>query len=887
MTEEAAQSEQTQPEQTQSEQTQPGPAAEEAPVAAGPTGGVNEESTPTAEPEKALPPAVPATPLEPSEWLVLPRVGDYRRQPLHADPVESAWIKGEDWPPHAGTTLPSADGRAVKWRAATADDTGATELIGGYAYAEFECAAPGIYLLDARGVAAVLLNDQWVVGDPYRTDRFRPPVPLLAGKNRVLLHLAEGGARVRFELAPTSVFWRASSAMLPDGVAGEERSLVGSLLLVNPLAKPLDSLSIAVAIEGSASAPQVEALPSIGPLAVYPVGLAWKSLGELAPGEHRLRVTLSDGEGESLAETTLPWRVIEQGAVQTASFVSRQDATPQPYVIAPPRDKPLADPTTGIVLLLHDAGQSPAEAVAELGALAGWAIVAPSGRGPYGFDWQAWSEADALEALDDCLLRINPRRKPSADRTVVVAGRGMGGHGALSLAVAHPDRFAAAVIDEGWLSHASVGRTPVVRNKASALEQLLARPTEARNPLNRLSNTRAMALGVGVSQTARSATIEQARQLRGALGTFHPLFSYREGLADEGGLNQLLTQTLASLPPATADEPDEIDFSVPGGDASSSVAWVTLVAPQQEAQLSQVKLRRDPATHRVSGTTDNVREIELRLAEFAGESTVVVTLDQSAEIQWKPTPRSPTLRLERDKQDRWGRARTRWDNVGKNPQRPGGLRSAFMNRPLLVYGTRGTEEENAWCEAKARYDAQTFLYRGAGRLDVIADRDFSFTADPGRNLVFYGNESINSASRFWMQLAPTRVQSGLVEVWPTREKRDARPESGDDLTVLHITPRPDLGQRFGGAPAQRQALLAMVGGTGLKGLRGASRLRYFWSGVEYPDLLVFSPLRVPGESEKPSPAEGAWGVERVHAAGYYSQQWRIPGGEILWREPAL
>src|SRR5204863_1699989 len=85
----------------------------------------------------------------------------------------------------------------------------------------------------------------------------------------------------------------------------------------------------------------------------------------------------------------------------------------------------------------------------------------------------------------------------------------------------------------------------------------------------------------------------------------------------------------------------------------------------------------------------------------------------------------------------------------KGPSRYGTFNSAFDNRALLVYGTAGNEEENAWSAAKARYDSETFYYRGGGALEVLPDSRFDFNGETDRNVVLYGNADTNSA---WQQL---------------------------------------------------------------------------------------------------------------------------------------
>ncbi len=76
------------------------------------------------------------------------------------------------------------------------------------------------------------------------------------------------------------------------------------------------------------------------------------------------------------------------------------------------------------------------------------------------------------------------------------------------------------------------------------------------------------------------------------------------------------------------------------------------------------------------------------------------------------------------------RRAAKWEVAGrppaalKGPHRSGLFKDAFKNRAVLVYGTHGSGEENAWAEAKARYDAEIFWYQGNGSLEVISDTDF-------------------------------------------------------------------------------------------------------------------------------------------------------------------
>ena len=58
---------------------------------------------------------------------------------------------------------------------------------------------------------------------------------------------------------------------------------------------------------------------------------------------------------------------------------------------------------------------------------------------------------------------------------------------------------------------------------------------------------------------------------------------------------------------------------------------------------------------------------------------------------------------------------------------------------------QGKSEENTWAFAKARYDAETFWYRGNASIDVIPDTAFDAAAKPDRNVILYGNADTNAA----------------------------------------------------------------------------------------------------------------------------------------------
>lgn len=74
-------------------------------------------------------------------------------------------------------------------------------------------------------------------------------------------------------------------------------------------------------------------------------------------------------------------------------------------------------------------------------------LVAPINRRPFGFDWEDFGRADAIEVLE--LAQAKLRHDPSR---IYLTGHSMGGHGTWHIGSTFPDRFAAIGPSAGWVS---------------------------------------------------------------------------------------------------------------------------------------------------------------------------------------------------------------------------------------------------------------------------------------------------------------------------------------------------------------------------------------------------------------------------------------------------
>jgi hypothetical protein len=230
-----------------------------------------------------------------------------------------------------------------------------------------------------------------------------------------------------------------------------------------------------------------------------------------------------------------------------------------------------------------------------------------------------------------------------------------------------------------------------------------------------------------------------------------------------------------------------------------------------------------------------------------------ITLDlDNQQLVDTPWPEFSVLTLVRD-QERWRVSEEYPNGPCKNPIRGGLFKNAFTNQPVLVVGTTGSPEENAWCLAQARFDAETFWYRANGSLPIVLDTEFQPLTRTDRNVILYGNADTNRAWAPLLGQSPIKVNRGRMTVGD-------RSFEGDGLACLFIRPRPD----------SDAACVSAVAGTGLPGMRLVSQVPYFRSGVGLPDWIILGPEAL------------ATGVAGVRGAGFFGNDWNLSDPDSGW-----
>jgi poly(3-hydroxybutyrate) depolymerase len=788
------------------------------------------------------------------EALVLPDDRPRDRRSILRDELEWRWVHAQ-WPtPREAESVVLRDGGSRTWQRVAAGDDGWLAdrvLAGGTCVANVDAPADRVWLLDVRGCSAVRVNDAPRVADVYDNGLVAVPVALRQGPNELVFLGGRGRLRAQLELPDKPLFLSTRDTTFPTVVRGEAEVLWGALLVVNATLETVEGLALQT--RGAVGQPLSTAVPALPPLSVRKAAFRVQPPADLAAESISFEVLLTHtaDSAATLDCAALTWPVCDPAQRHRRTFRSDIDGSVQYYAVTPPLPDPARTEPPGLCLTLHGAGVEAEGQAAVYAPKPDLFVVAPTNRRAFGFDWEDWGRWDALEVLDEARQRFGC----DAARTYLT-GHSMGGHGTWHLGSLLPDQFAAIGPSAGWVSFATYagGYGPADDQPVAAL---LARARGASDTLARVDNLGRVGVYVLHGDRDDNVPVEQARLMRERLGSFHTDFAYRE----QPGAGHWWGNACCDWPPlfdffADRRRPADSDvsrvvFATPNPAVAARCSWVTIALQQQHGAMSRVELAWDREARRVHGRTENVQQLALEVAAArSGEGEVGalnVELDGGTPLSARPA-QDGLVWLNRTG-DQW-ETMTPPSAAMKGPHRYGPFKEAFQNRFLLVYGTQGSAAENDWMLAKARFDAETFWYRGNGSVDVLRDTDFRADEDVDRGVIVYGNEDVNSAWRELLSDGPVRVaRSGL----------SLGDETIPDPSLLCLFVRP--------RPGSDRALVAAIGGTDLAAMRATTRLPVFVSGTAYPDVLIASPDYLLS------------GLAAVRRVGYFGTDWSVASGQ--------
>jgi len=802
------------------------------------------------------------------EALVLPGY-DWYRSAGSVDPIELSIVRRSWAPPQEGNFVAvGTDNEERRWRRVVADEDGwlADDAVrGGYVYVSIESAGERVALLEAMAHRMVYVNGEPRTGNLYqyketfeswepRFDYSLIPIKLNAGTNDLLFVGGRApGIKVRIHEPRAKILINERDVTVPDLITGKPVDEWAAVPIVNATTDFADELQLDVSLRDSDDSESFR-VPRLQPLSLFKMPFRIKGETHALPGKRTVELTLLRSDGTVLDRRDVVLQIKAPHENQRRTFVSAIDGSVQYFSLNPAQDP---DTSAGGALILSVHGAS-VEAINQSGAYKAktWGhIVAPTNRRPYGFNWEDWGRLDALETLRIAMktIDIDPSR-------VYLTGHSMGGHGTWHLGALYPDRFAALGPSAGWISFWSYRPSRAIGTE-TPIQKMLMRATSPSRTLELAENYRDIGVYVLHGADDDNVPATESRQMVARLEAFHNDFIYHEepdaghwwDKSDEDGADCVdwspMFDFFAHRRVPTTSEIRHVRFRTPSPGVTADHYWLRIEAQARQYEMSSVDIRFDPGKRRFVGETDNVERMTFDLLHIEPSGPLSFELDgqQLKPIDYPNGRRALTLK----------RADGRWVDsppappTSKGPHRYGSFKELFNHRVVLVYGTKGSKEENEWALAKARYDAETFWYQGNGAIEVVRDVDFDSKKDPDRNVVLYGNEKTNAA---WNLLGkdPVRIRPGEIRIRKKKIK-------GKDLGVLVIRPR----------RGSDVACVGAVGGTGIEGMRLTDRRPYLQAGFAYPDLVVFSP---PNEGED----------DILCGAGFFGLDWQVKSGEFVW-----
>ena len=709
-----------------------------------------------------------------------------------------------------------------------------------YLYVTYQAPKAQEATLNIRGNSAVLVNGEMHTGDPYRLGWMDIPVKLKKGLNEFYIRGLLVAAELHFTQNP--VYLSTKDLTLPDVIRGKDNGqLLAGLVVVNTSAKTLNALTISSAINGQVAEATVPAIPPHSTRKVV-VPIDASRVTEI--GEVAARISLSQ-QDKVIDEQEVTLRSVDATTPYRITFISEIDGSVQYYAVNPATGG--EKPGDALFFSVHGAG---VEALGQAQAYQSknWgSLVAPTNRRPRGFNWEDWGRLDALEVLALAKQSLQPDTQ-----RIYLTGHSMGGHGTWFLGATYPDKWAAIAPCAGYPTLKGYGSADglIPEKGRNPMENILLRSSNQSDVIAYASNYKPLGVYILHGDADRTVSVEYARQMKRVLSDFHPNFSYYEY---PGGSHWYSNESVDWKPlfdyfqwhkrkPDTAVH--HIDFTTANPGISASYYWATIYQQQQPLEYSRIILTRDIQAGAITGTTQNTHMLQLDVSSFPANLSIRIQLDSLNEISHQKQAGSSTIYLQ--KTDNSWQLVDSPSQSEKDPHRNGTFREAFNNRMVYVYGTEGTAEENKWAVEKARYDAESWYYRGNGAFDIIADHEFDPAAYAGRNIILIGNAKTNSA---WISLladCPITVNPSNVQVGNKQYR-------GDDLGGYFIWKK----------RGSDTHTIGVITGTGLKGMQAATANQYFAGACGFPDYMFFKLDMLKN------------GPEDIVDAGFYNNEWQI------------
>lgn len=784
----------------------------------------------------------------------------YGREALYTDPLAYQIYTKSIKTPAGGTIFgKNTSGEDISWQWVKADTADRLVLRGaglnsafgrggGYIYLVYTSDRERSALLNVQGNSGLFFNGESHAGDPYNSGWLHIPVMLKKGQNELFVRGGNIKASLSFPVKP--VFINTEDPTMPSIVLnGQNKSMQGAVVVYNTSSQELKGLQIRSNLAGKELLTDLPAIPA---LSSRKVEFRFDGSAVTTAGKQDCRLTLLL-KGKVLDESKVVVETASPADQYSVTFNSNIDGSIQYYGVTPQEGGPKEG--SALFLSVHGAG---VEAIGQARAYRskGWGtLVAPTNRRPRGFNWEDWGRLDALEVLSLAKDKFKPH-----PQQIYLTGHSMGGHGTWFLGATYPDKWAAIAPCAGYPTLKGYGSADglVPDNPGTPMEQMLLRSGNQSDVIQLASNYKPLGVYIFHGDADRVVSVNYARQMKKVLGDFHPDMSYYEYPGGEHwfGNHSVDWEPLFNYfrwhKRLEDSAVNTIDFKTASPGISSTYRWASVWQQQHPLEYSRMQLQRSRAAGTISGTTENIHVLKLDLSSFVSGTKVTITLDGLEPVSYITKNSGDSIFLLREEGKWIVSAKPGLEQKG--PHRYGTFKDAFNHRMVFVYGTGGTPEENEWSISKAKYDAETWYYRGNGAVDVISDKEFSMAKFRDRGVILYGNKSTNRAWNSLLSDCPIQVERGKITA-------GGKTWSGDDLSAYYVWPIRN----------SASASVGVVSGSGLKGMNGANANQYFAGASGFPDFMIFSLDMLQA------------GVGGVKLAGFFDNNWRLKDTEMAER----
>lgn len=783
-----------------------------------------------------------------SKGLMINAPNRYGREAVYTDELAYLLYTHTLPTPADGSALTSNDkDKNYTWKTISADSVHRFRMRGGfgggsvsYLYLTYTASKEQTALLNITGNSGLYVNGEPHMGDPYGSGWLYIPVKLKKGLNELYIRGGMVSALLITGVRPLQL--NTEDATLPNIVLNSgEKVLFGAVVLINGTNEAQQGLQVKTALEGSQI---TTALPAVPAMSSRKILFPFAPDGITQKGSYGMDVYILK-KGKVIAQAGVTLEAVAATDKYSQTFISKIDGSLQYYAVTPQLPSP--QPGSALFLSVHGAG---VEAIGQARAYQpkDWGtLVAATNRRPRGFNWEDWGRLDALEVLRIAKTAFQPN-----EQKIYLTGHSMGGHGTWFLGATYADQWAGIAPCSGYPTLKGYGSADglIPDSSQSPMEQILLRASNQSDVPKLAANYKAFGVYVLHGDSDKVVSVNYARQMKKLLADFHTDMSYYEYPGGEHWFgNQSVDwkplfdffQWHSRLPDSAVNH---IDFITANPGISAVYRWATILQQQHPLQYSHIKLARNVNTKTITGTTENMLTLQLNLSQFGRQATVHIQLDNGNAISYTTTSANDSLVLVHENNN-WTIG-TSPALTQKGPHRYGTFKDAFNHHMVFVYATGGSREEKEWSYNKARFDAETWYYRGNGAVDIIADKDYSLSRYANRGVVLFGNANTNAAWKLLLSDCPIQVGNNVITAGDKRFE-------GDDLGAFFVWPIRN----------SSVASVAVVSGTGLKGMNAAIGNQYFAGGSGFPDFMIFK-LHMLQEGEK-----------GLQMAGFFDNNWKL------------